>query len=126
MGDIYVEIGKIDASKAPKEYVKTAQASMTEAVKGVIKSEKGLTDKKGEGYSVRIKVTELTVEGNTATCKLAGELVRAPKAEMVSTSITNGASAKDRKPELAVEQCVGAAAEAMMRKIVPVMKAKAR
>jgi hypothetical protein len=126
MGDIYVEVGKIDASKAPKEYVKVAEASMSDAVKGVIKSAKGLTDKKGEGYTVRIKVTELKVEGNTATCKLAGELVRAPKAEMVSTSITNGATAKDSKPEAAVKQCVGAAAEAMMEKIVPVMKSKAR
>lgn len=126
MGSIYVEVGKMDVSKAPKEYAGIAETAMKEAVGTAIKADSALTDKKGEGYTVRITITELKIDGGSASCKLSGELVRAPKAEMVSTSIKNGASADGGKPEALVKNCVGAAAEAMIKKIIPVMKAKAR
>ena len=126
MGKIYVEVGKMDVSKAPKDYAGPAGTAMKEAVEAAIKGDSALTDKKGEGYTIRMTLTELKIDGSSASCKLSGELVRAPKAEMVSTSIKNGASASGGKPEALVKDCVGAAAEAMIKKIIPVMKAQAR
>lgn len=126
MPAIYVEVGKMDTSKAPKDYAAKAETAMKGAVTSAVKADKALTDKKGEGYTVRLSVAELKVDGDTVSCKLSGELVRSPKPEMVTTSITGSASAQGGKPESLVGDCVGTAAEAMMKKIVPVMKAKAR
>jgi hypothetical protein len=126
MGLIYVEVGRMDASKAPKEHAAKAAAAMTEAVTAAIRSDKALTDKKGEGYTIRMKIADMKVEDGSVSCKLSGELVRAPKAEMVSTSISTGAQASGGKPAALVEQCAAAAAEGMMKKVVPVMKSQAR
>ncbi|HVY14687.1 MAG TPA: hypothetical protein VHB27_05635 [Rhodopila sp.] len=126
MPAIYVEVGKMNTSKAPKEYAAKAEAAMKDAVTSAVKGDKALTDKKGEGYTVRLSVADLKVDGGKVSCKLSGELVRAPKPEMVSTSISASANAQGGKPESLVVDCVGAAAESMMKKIIPVMKAQAR
>jgi hypothetical protein len=127
MADIYVDIGPMDASKAPKEFADKAKAAMKEAVEGVVKKASGFTSsKKGEGYTVRLKVAELTVDGKEVSCKLSGELLRFPKPEMVSTSLSGSGKAAGMKPEDAVEDCIGAVAEDMMKKVIPVMKKQAR
>jgi hypothetical protein len=126
MPDIYVEVGKMNVSKAPKDFASKAEAAMKDSVTSAIKADKALTDKKGEGYTVRLSVSELKVDGSKVSCKLSGELVRAPKAEMVSTSISASANAQGGKPDALVSDCVGAAADAMMKKIIPVMKSQAR
>lgn len=126
MPDIYVEVGTMDTKKVPKEYAVKAAAAMKDAVTSAIKADKALTDKKGEGYTVSLSVAELKVDGSKVSCKLSGDLVRAPKPEMVSTSIKAGANAQGGKPDALVADCIGGAAEAMMKKIVPVMKAQAR
>jgi hypothetical protein len=123
---IYVEIGKINVSKVPKGYADKAEAAMKDAVTSAVKADKALTDKKGEGYTVRMSVADLKVDGSKVSCKLSGDLVRAPKPEMVSTSITTNAGAQGGSPDDLVVACVGAAAESMMKKIIPVMKAQAR
>jgi hypothetical protein len=126
MGLISVQVGKMDVSKVPKEYAKTANTAMENAVKDAIKGDEALTDKKGEGYTIGLSVTGIKVEAKGVSCTLAGEIVRFPKREMLSTSIRNGAEANGGKPDALVKQCVGAAAEGMMKKIVPVLKAQAR
>jgi hypothetical protein len=126
MGLISVQVGDMDVDKVPKEYSKTASTAMESAVRGAIKSDKDLTDKKGEGYTISLSVAEIKIEAKGVSCRLAGEIARFPKREMLSTSIKNGASASGGKPDALVKQCVGAAAEGMMEKIVPVLKAQAR
>ncbi len=127
MADIYVDIGPMDASKAPKEFVDKAKTAMKEAVESAVKKASGFTAaKKGEGYTIRLKVAELTVDGKDVSCKLTGELLRFPKPEMVTTSLTGGGRAAGMKPEDAVEDCIGAVVEDMMKKVVPVMKKQAR
>jgi len=80
MADIYVDVGPMDASKAPKEFADKAKAAMTEAVQGAVKKASGFTcSKKGEGYTIRLKVAELSVDGKEVSCKLSGELLRFPK-----------------------------------------------
>src|SRR5271165_77935 len=117
MADIYVDIGPMDTSKVPKEFVAKAKAAMCDAVEGAVKKASGFTaQKKGEGYTIRLKVAELTVDGKEVSCKLSGELLRYPKPEMVSTSLTGGAKAAGMKPEDAVEDCIGAIIEDMMKK----------
>jgi hypothetical protein len=125
-GSIYVEIGKIDVSKAPKDYADTASKAMEAAASKAISGDRDLTGKKGEGYTMRMKIAELQVDAGSATCQLSGELVRYPKAEMVSTSISSSAKADGGKPDSLVKDCVAAAAEAMMKKVIPVMKKQAR
>jgi hypothetical protein len=126
VGLIYVEVGKMDVSKAPKEFAATADTAMKDAVKDAIKGDKDLTDKKGEGFVMTMHIDEMTVEGGGVSCKLSGDLARTPKREMVSTSIKNGAAAQGGKPDDLVKKCVSAAADAMMKKVVPVMKKSAR
>ena len=101
MGDIYVDIGPMDSSKAPKEHADKAKATMQKGVEKAVKSASGFTaDKKGEGYTICPKVGELKVDPKGATCKLSGEIVRYPKPEMVTTSLTGGAKAEGGKPSL--------------------------
>jgi len=128
MGDIYVDIGSMDSSKAPKEYAEKAKTAMQRAVEKAVKSASGFTtDKKGNGYTIRLKVAELKVEPKGVTCKLTGELVRYPKPEMVSTSLTGGAQADGGKPDALVADCIDAAVDSMMKRaVIPAMKKQAR
>jgi hypothetical protein len=127
MADIYVDIGPMDSSKAPKEYAAKAKDAMCEAVETAVKKASGFTSsKKGEGYTIRLKVAELAVDGKEVSCKLSGELLRFPKPEMVSTSLSGSGKAAGMKPEAAVEDCIGAVVEDMMKKVFPVMKKQAR
>jgi hypothetical protein len=126
MGQIYVQAGAMTVSKVPKDYQSTAEAALKDAVKDAVTSNKDLTNKKGEGYTILLTVADMTVDDKGVSCKLKGEIERFPKREMLSTSINNGASANGNKPDILVKQCVGAAAESMMKKIVPVLKAQAR
>ncbi len=125
MGDIYVEVGPMDASKAPKEHAAKVKKYLEDSVASAVKG-KGFSTKKGEGYQVRIKVVELTLDPKGASCKLSGELTRYPKQEMVSTSITAGAKASGGKPDSLVRNCIEGAAEGMMKKVIPVMQSQAR
>jgi hypothetical protein len=127
MGDIYVDVGPMDSSKAPKEYAAKVKRYLDDTVTGAVDKAKGFTTKKeGEGYKLRVKVVELKLEGKGATCKLSGELTRYPKPEMVSTSITAGAKAEGGKPESLVKDCIEGAAEGIMEKVIPVMAKQAR
>ena len=127
MGDIYVDIGPMDISKAPKPYADKAKTAMQKTAEKAVKGASGFTtDKKGEGYTIRLKVAELKVEPKGVSCKLTGELVRYPKAEMVSTSLTGSASANGGKPDALVTDCIEGAVEGMMKKVIPVMKTQAR
>jgi hypothetical protein len=75
---------------------------------------------------IRLKVAELKVDGKSVSCKLTGELVRYPKPEMVSTSLTGGAKADGGKPDTLVGACLEGAVEGMMKKVVPEMRKQAR
>jgi hypothetical protein len=118
----------MDASKAPKEYADKAKAAMKEAVQKQVKAASGFTtDKKGEGYTIRLKIAELKVDPKEVSCKLSGELIRYPKPEMVSTSLTGGAKANGGKPEALIKDCIDATIESMMKKnVIPAMKSQAR
>jgi len=127
MADIYVDIGQLDVSKAPKEFADKAKTAMKEAIESAVKKASGFTcTKKGEGYTIRLKISELAVDGKDVSCKVSGELLRFPKPEMVSTSLTGSGKAAGMKPEDAVEDCIGAVVEDMMKKVIPVMKKQAR
>jgi hypothetical protein len=127
VGDIYVDIGPMDASKAPKEYADKAKTAMKSAVQDAVKSASGFTaDKKSEGFTVRLKVVELKVDAKSASCKLSGELLRFPKPEMVSTSLTGSAKADGGKPDTLVSDCIEAVVESMMKKTIAEMKKAAR
>lgn len=128
MGDIYVDIGPMDSSKAPKPYADKAKTAMQKAVEKAVKGASGFTtDKKGNGYNIRLKVAELKIDPKGVSCKLTGELVRYPKPEMVSTSLTGGAKADGGKPDTLVTDCINAAVESMMtRAVIPEMKKQAR
>lgn len=127
MSDIYVDVGPMEVSKAPKQYADKAKTAMQKTAEKAVKGASGFTtDKKGEGYTVRFKIAELKVEPKGASCKLTGELLRYPKAEMVSTSLTGSASAEGGKPESLVNDCIEGAIEGMMKKALPEMKKHAR
>ena len=60
--DIYVDIGPMDASKAPKEYAAKVKGYMESSVEKAVAKAKGFTtSKKGEGFTIRLKVAELKV-----------------------------------------------------------------
>lgn len=128
MGCIYVDIGPMDAGKAPKEHADKAKAAMRKAVEKAVRGDKELTaDRKGEGYTVRLKVAELAVDPKGVSCKVTGELLRYPKAEMVSTSLTGSAKASGGKADALVADCIDGVVEDMMKKrVIPAMKAQAR
>jgi hypothetical protein len=126
MGQIFVQPGAMVVAKVPKDYQDTASGALKDAVADAVKKDKGLTDKKGEGYTILLTVSEMTVDAKGVSCKLKGEIERYPKREMLSTSIKNGASANGGKPDELAKQCVGSAAEDMMKKIIPVLKKQAR
>jgi hypothetical protein len=127
MGDIYVDIGPMDSGKAPKQYADKAKTVMQEAVKKAVKGASGFTtDKRGDGYTIRLKIAELKVDPKGVSCKLTGELLRYPKPEMVTTSLTGGAKADGGKPDTLVADCIEGAIEGMMKKVIPEMKKQAR
>ena len=128
MPDIYVDIGPMDSSKAPKEYAAKVKGYMQEAAEKAVKKAKGFTTSgKGEGFTIRLKVAELKVDAKSVSCKLSGELIRYPKAEMVSTGLTGNAKADGGKPETLVKDCVESVVEDMMNKrVIPAMQKEAR
>jgi hypothetical protein len=127
MGDIYIDIGPMDSSKAPKQYAEKAKAAMENAVERAVKGASGFTaDRKGNGYTVRLKVAELKVEPKGVSCKLTGEILRNPKSEMFTTSLTGSAKADGGKPDSLVADCIEGAVEGMMKKALPEMKKQAR
>ncbi|MEJ0046059.1 MAG: cytochrome P450 [Rhodospirillales bacterium] len=67
-------------------------------------------------------------DGGREGCELQtdGRAAAVSQAEMVTTSLTGGGRAAGMKPEDAVEDCIGAVVEDMMKKVVPVMKKQAR
>ena len=128
MPDIYVDVGPMDSSKAPKEYAAKVKGYMTDAVGKTVDKAKGFTTKqKGDGFTVRLKVTELTIDAKGVSCKVSGELIRYPKPEMVSTGLTGNAKASGGKPEGLVKDCVESVVEDMMTKrVIPAMQKEAR
>ena len=126
--DIYVDIGPMDSSKAPKEYAAKVKGYMQDTAEKMVSKAKGFTtSKKGEGFTVRLKVAELKVEGKSVSCKLTGELIRFPKPEMVSTGLTGNAKADGGKPEALVKDCVETVVEDMLTKrVIPAMQKEAR
>jgi len=127
MESIYVEIGPVDVSKAPKEHAMKAKKYLEGSLTSEVDKAKGFTTKtEGEGYQVRVKLLELTLDPKGASCKLTGELTRYPKQEMVSTAIMAAAKASGGKPDTLVRDCVEGAAQGMMDKVIPVMQKQAR
>jgi hypothetical protein len=131
MPDIYVDIGPMtynsDDKKAPKQFADKAKEAMKKAAERAVKSASGFTTaKKGEGYTIRFKVTDVAVSPKGVACKVSGELIRYPKALMVSTGITGSGTVTGEAPERAVVDCVDSIVEDLVtKKIVPVMKQQA-
>lgn len=58
------------------------------------------------------------------SCKVTGELLRHPKAEMVSTSLTGSAKASGGKPDALVADCIDGVVEDLVKeRVIPAMKA---
>jgi hypothetical protein len=128
MPDIYVDIGPMtynsDAKKADKKCAEKAKTAMRTTVEKVVKKTSGFTtQKKGPGFSLRLKVNEVAVSPKGVTCKMTGELLRYPKQETVSTSLTGSATAQGHGTDAAVMDCIEAVVEDMVStKVIPVMK----
>lgn len=127
MGDIYIDVGPMDSSRAPKEYAEKAKVAMRKGVEQAIRAASGFTtDKKGDGYTIRLKIAELKVDPKGVNCRLAGELLRYPKPEMVTTKLTGGAKADGGRPDGLVTACIDAAVGDIMKHLIPEMKKLAR
>jgi hypothetical protein len=127
MADIYVQVGPMDVSKAPKQYADKAKGAMQKATEKAVKAASGFTiDKKGEGYNLLFKIAECKIDPKGVSVRLSGELVRYPKREMVSTSMTGGAKGDGSKAEDLIMQCIGDIIEDLAPKALTVMKKQAR
>lgn len=122
-----------DASKAGGNSF-SAEAKMQQVVIKVIEKDPTFTTNKikdPKGYSIRLKVSKLEVNGHETKCSLSGEIVRFPSTyskvggsgeTMVSTSMTGNASATGGGKN-AVIDCIEAIAESLIAKSIPVMRA---
>lgn len=136
---IYVDIDNtdpkdkhFDASKAGHAAPK-AEAKMEAATKRVLEKA-GFTTAKAanaKGYTIRLEVSKVEVEGRETKCSVKGSIVRYPAGvtksrgtgeEMLSLGWGGNAHATGTD-EGAIVDCVEAIAEDMMRKGVPKMNA---
>ncbi len=128
MPDIFVDIGPMsyssNSAKADKKYAEKAKAQLKKTAERTIKAVSGVTTQKAAtGYTVRLKVEEVTLGPKTVACKLSGELLKYPKPEMVSTSLTGSGKVQGDDSEAGVLDCIDAVAESMLKdKILPTIK----
>lgn len=135
MPDIYVALGPMtystDEKKAPKQFSAKAIEAVKKAAERTIKGASGFTtDKKGPGFVIRLKVSEVIPSAKGAACRVTGELLRLrdpnKQPEMLSTSLTGGAKAEGMAPERAVAGCLDSIVEDMLKKnVIPTMKSEA-
>jgi hypothetical protein len=127
MPDIYVDIGPMtynsDAKKADKKYAEKAKNAIKAAAAAALGGAPGFTTKKGPGFTLRLKVDEVTVGPKGVTCKVKGELLRYPKPLMVSTSLNGSATVPGHGSDTDVTKCLEAIVKDMLTKnVIPVMK----
>lgn len=126
MPDVYIDIGPL-SNKAKKEYTEPAKAAMRRGIESAVKKSTGFTtmktNKTTSGYTIRLTVTDIVIETNTVTVKLAGELLQWPKPVMISTSLTGNGQWQGRTSTAAVADTIESIAESMTRdKILPTIK----
>jgi hypothetical protein len=126
MPDVYIDIGAL-SNKANKEYNDAATAAMRKGIETAVKNSPGFTTKKTDkttsGYTIRLKVTDIVFGTNTVTCKLSGELLKWPKPEMISTSLTGNGKSIGNSSAAAVADTIESIAESMTKdKILPTIR----
>lgn len=123
-----------DGLKAGKAAQK-AEEKMQKMVRRVVDKATGFTTTKSgdaKGFAIRLSLSQVQVSGFNTKCSLSGSIVRYPATgskskaasrgeEMVSTSMTGGATATGTD-ELAVLDCVEAIAESLVAKAIPIMR----
>lgn len=131
MEDIFVNIGELsinkDPNKAAKKYADTAKAALRKGMQRAIKNSAGFTTEKTatttSGFTVNLKVSEIAVGTGSVTCKLTGELLKWPKPEMISTSLSGGGRVDGGTSDAAIADCIDSVAEEMMKgRVLPVIK----
>jgi hypothetical protein len=123
MAKIYVGC-VVDAAKA-KAFADAAKKAMADSMKAAIKKDSALTDTKGEGYVVHLKISDMTIGDTSVSCKIEGYLESVPKGALIAnTIIKGGAKAEGGKPETLVADCVGAVMDDLGPKIVKRIKDK--
>jgi hypothetical protein len=123
MAKIYVGC-VVDAAKA-KAFADVAKKAMADSMKAAVKKDSALTDTKGEGYVVHLKISDMTVGDTSVSCKIEGYLEGVPKGVLIAnTVIKGGAKADGGKPETLVADCVGAVMDDLAPKIIKRIKDK--
>jgi hypothetical protein len=112
----------------------TAEGKMQTVVTRIIDKAAGFTTTKfdkAKGYAIRLEVAKVDVADHKTKCSLSGSIVRYPPTatlnrgqgeEMVSTSMSGGATA-DGTSEASLLDAIEAVAESLVTKSIPIMRA---
>lgn len=123
---------KLYVAKLAGDKAATLEKKIQETVVKVIEKDPTFTTNKiknAKGYTIRLTVSKLKVEGRDTKCSLSGEILEYPKityskegsgSKMLSTSITGSASASG---SFAAVDCVEAITESLVKKAIPIMRA---
>jgi hypothetical protein len=110
-----------------------AETKMQTVLKKIIDANAGFTTNKianAKGYSIRLKVAKVTVDGGETSCGLSGEILLYPKSfsvkgahdQMLSTAMNGHAKASGTDKQ-AILDCVEAITESLAKKAMPIMTA---
>jgi hypothetical protein len=123
MGQIYVGV-TVGDGKAIKEYAKLANDALASTAKAIIKKDSALTDKPGDGYVIRLKISAMTVEGGKVTVKIDGTIETTKKTLIIA--LNGNASGNGGKPEDLIKDCIDSVLSDLMPKAIKAIKAKAK
>ncbi len=123
MGQIYVGV-TIGDGKAPREYAKAANDALASIAKAIVKKDSALTDKAGDGYMIRLKISALTVEGSKITVKIDGTIETTKKTLIIA--LNGNASGDGGKAEDTIKECIDGVLGDLMPKAIKAIKAKAK
>lgn len=122
---------KLYDAKFAGDKAQALEQKMQETIVKVIGKDPTFTTSKfkdAKGYTIRLSVSKLKVEGRETDCSLSGEIVEYPKityskegpgSKMLTTGMTGSASATGR---FAAVDCVEVITESIVKKALPIMR----
>jgi hypothetical protein len=116
-------------AKLAGEKAALLEKKMQDTIVKVIEKDATFTTNKlkdAKGYTIRLTVSKLQVEGRETKCSLSGEIVEYPKisygkggSKMLTTGMTGSASATG---SFAAVDCVEVITESLVKKAIPIMR----
>jgi len=116
-------------AKLAGEKAALLEKKMQDTIVKVIEKDATFTTNKlkdAKGYTIRLTVSKLKVEGRETKCSLSGEIVEYPKisygkggSKMLTTGMTGSASATG---SFAAVDCVEVITESLVKKAIPIMR----